>query len=100
MLLEVEHLPDRHAYFASLEGKQVGSAHYRIQPSDGDAPDVWVFDSTEVDPEYRGRGIAGGLLTAVFDDVRTRDVSVRPTCPFVVAWFETHPEYADLLETR
>ena len=54
------------------------------------------FTHTEVDEAYEGHGIGGTLVRAALDDVRTTDLRVVATCPFVKAWIGRHPDYADL----
>jgi predicted GNAT family acetyltransferase len=46
-----------------------------------------------------GHGHGSTLVRAALDDVRARGLSVIPLCPFVKAYIEKHPEYADLLKT-
>lgn len=55
------------------------------------------IDHTFVDPSLRGQGVAGQLLQAAADTLRAQGRKARPTCSYAVRWFETHPEYADLL---
>lgn len=55
------------------------------------------IDHTLVDPSLRGQGVAGQLLQAAADTLRAQGRKARPTCSYAVRWFETHPEYADLL---
>jgi predicted GNAT family acetyltransferase len=55
-----------------------------------------VFTHTEVDPSLEGQGVGGRLVQAALDDVRRQGLRVLPVCPFVHAWMQRHPEYADL----
>ena len=55
---------------------------------------------TEVPPEAEGRGVAGSLVRAALDEARARGLRVIPTCPFVHAFIERHPEYASLVTTH
>ena len=57
------------------------------------------FNHTYVSPTLRGQGIAGNLLKAAADTVRTSQLKAYPTCSYAVAWFKKHPEYADILTT-
>lgn len=59
---------------------------------------VAVMNHTFVDPSLRGQGVAEQLVKSAADTLRARGCKVRPTCSYAVRWFETHPEYADLLE--
>jgi predicted GNAT family acetyltransferase len=53
---------------------------------------------TEVPEELEGRGIAGRLASFALDYARARSLRVVPTCPYVRAYIDRHPEYADLVE--
>ncbi len=45
----------------------------------------------------RGRGAGRLLVQQALDWARDHDRHIVPTCPFVEAWIERHPEYRDLL---
>ena len=80
-----------HRYEALLDGEPAGLIDYL--PREG-----WmILDHTEVLPGFEGRGIAARLAKAALDDVRARGLFVTPTCPFVAAYVNRHPEYADLV---
>jgi predicted GNAT family acetyltransferase len=57
-----------------------------------------VFTHTEIDPAYGGKGVGGALARAALDDVRARGMHLIPRCPFIRAWIDKHPEYADLVQ--
>ena len=52
---------------------------------------------TEVDPGFEGRGVGRLLAAEVLDDIRARGLKVTPICPFMAAFIERHPAYADLV---
>ena len=56
-----------------------------------------VFNHTEVNPRWEGRGIGSLLVRTTLDHVRAQRMQVLPLCAFVRAWIDRHPEYADLL---
>ncbi|RZT79425.1 hypothetical protein EV382_2624 [Micromonospora violae] len=56
-----------------------------------------VLLATSVLPEFRGRGIAGRLIGAVLDELRTQGKTATVTCPFATAFVDAHPEYADVV---
>jgi uncharacterized protein len=60
--------------------------------------DTIIFVHTEVEPEYEGQGVGGSLARFALDDARRRGLRVRPLCPFIKAWIERHPDYADLVD--
>ncbi len=45
----------------------------------------------------RGRGIASQLTKHALDHARAHGFKVIPSCPFVAAYIERHPQYRDLL---
>jgi len=44
----------------------------------------------------RGRGIAGALVERLVADARREGFKVVPQCPYVVAQFDRHPDWADV----
>ncbi len=59
--------------------------------------DTLVFTHTQVPPALEGRGIGSALVEGALADVRSRQLKVRPDCPFVAAYIDRHPEEQDLL---
>ncbi|MES2493032.1 MAG: GNAT family N-acetyltransferase [Pseudomonadota bacterium] len=57
---------------------------------------VRVADHTLVPPEMEGRGIAAKLVEALIEDARAQQFKVEPTCSYVAAQFQRHPEWAEL----
>jgi len=51
---------------------------------------------TEVPKELEGRGIGSALVRGVLDIARANHLKVHAVCPFVKAYLDRHPEYADL----
>ncbi|MGZ4681747.1 MAG: GNAT family N-acetyltransferase [Acidimicrobiales bacterium] len=78
-------------YEARLDGTLAGYAEYR------DAPGRRIFTHTQVDDAFEGHGVGGALASAALDDVRRAGLAVVPRCPFIAAYIERHPEYADLV---
>jgi NAD+ kinase len=83
---------ERSRYEVLLGGEVAGVLHYRRH---GDTVEL---AHTEIDQAFEGRGLAGRLASAAFDDARARATPVRVTCPFVKSYLERHPEYADVVE--
>lgn len=67
-----------------LDGELVGFTEYRV------AGAVVDFHHTEIDPRFRGRGLAGKLIAFALDASRSAGLSVRPSCPFVRAFIDNH----------
>ena len=52
---------------------------------------------TVVPSPIGGRGIAGALVQAALEYARAAGLKVIPRCSYAARYFDTHPEYADLL---
>ena len=55
---------------------------------------------TIVPEEIQGRGHGTALVRFALEQARREQLSVVPTCAFVRAFLEKHPEYADLVHDR
>lgn len=60
------------------------------------AGNILVITHTLVPAAIRGRGIAGELVHAALEFVRTQGLRVRPACSYSDAWMRRHPGYDDL----
>ncbi len=89
--VEVVHQPDRQRYAAIVDGVTAGFAHYRL----GDG--VVELDHTVVEDAFEGRGVGSRLATAALDGARADGLRVIPSCPFIAAHIDRHPEYSDLV---
>ena len=85
----VRHNPDESRYELELDGALALTAYRLVE-------DVATFYHTEVPAALERRGIGSRLVGAALADVRERGWRVRPTCPFVAHYLDTHPEFADL----
>lgn len=89
--VEVVDAPDRSRYLALVDGEVEGFAAYRLRG------ERIVFTHTEVDPAYEGKGVGSALAKGALDDARRRALPVVLVCPFMTAYVQRHPEYADLV---
>jgi predicted GNAT family acetyltransferase len=89
--LEIVDNPAERRYEARLAGDLVGLSEYR------QAGSRRIVIHTEVAPEHEGKGIGARLARGLLDDIRARGFTLTPRCPFVRAFVERHPEYADLV---
>lgn len=79
-------------YEAVLDDEVVGIAQYL--PMSGRV----IFTHTEVDDALEGQGIGSQLAGGALDDVRRRGLQATLRCPFISAYVERHPEYADIVD--
>ena len=89
MSVEVTDSAERSRYEAHVDGELAGFSAYQLGGAD------IVFTHTEVHLE--GRGVGSALVHGALDDVRRKGtLRVVAQCPFLKAYLEKHPEYADL----
>ncbi|MET0694955.1 MAG: GNAT family N-acetyltransferase [Propionibacteriaceae bacterium] len=81
--------PVAHRYEAHLGGELAGFAAYRLRDN------TITFVHTSVQPEFEGHGVGSALARYALDDARRRGLSIVVVCPFIKAWIERHPDYAD-----
>lgn len=81
----------KNRYELSVDG-HLAATYYRL--ADG----VITFIHTEVPDALAGRGVGSKLIKGALDQVRAAGLKVVPQCPFVRAYIEKHPDYADLLK--
>ena len=87
--VEVRDNPDERRYELLLDGAVAGFAEYR------DRDGRRIFVHTVVEPAYGGRGFGNRLARAALDGALARDMRVVARCPFIRAWIERHPDYAE-----
>lgn len=56
------------------------------------------INHTFVDDSLRGQGVAGQLMEAVAEQLRSQGKKAILTCSYAVKWFEKHPEYNDVVK--
>lgn len=90
--LTIRDNPEERQFEAWLGDQLVGFAEYI--PS----RERVVFTHTVVEPEQEGRGIGSRLARFALDDVRSRGLRITPRCPFIRAYLQRHPEYAEIVD--
>jgi len=79
-------------YEVYVDGEPAGFSAYRLTKG------TIVFTHTEVDDRFEGHGVGSALARGALDAVRAEGSRrVKPLCPFIKAWIDDHPEYADLV---
>ena len=80
-----------HRYELEVEG-HLATEHYKLNGN------VITFEHTEVPKELGGKGVGSRLVQGALEQVRASGLKLIPECPFVKAWIEKHPDYADLVK--
>jgi predicted GNAT family acetyltransferase len=87
MTLDVQHDEKSRKFYAVVDGHE---AHLTYTAAGDHIRD---FQHTYVPPELRGRHIGDALVRHALDETLRRGDRFIPTCPFVRAFVERHPEY-------
>lgn len=56
------------------------------------------IDSTFVDPEFRGQGVAEQLTDKVVELAKENNYKIVPVCSYAVKYFEKNEEHKELLK--
>jgi len=88
--LTITNAPDVRRYEARYGDVLAGWVDY------GRVRNRLVAVHTEVLPEFGGRGIGSALVRHVIADARAGGFTITPRCPLFAAYFDRHPEDADL----
>jgi predicted GNAT family acetyltransferase len=59
--------------------------------------DVLNLHHTFVPDSARGQGVGDVLVSGALDYARQHGKRIIPTCPYVAAWMQKHPEQNDLV---
>ena len=61
------------------------------------AKDKIYLTHTEIPRGLEGKGIGSSIVRQALDDIREKDLTLIPLCPFVAMFIKRHPEYKDLV---
>ena len=90
MTLAIRHEPEARRFAADVGGTIAYITYRELDPH------LLELDHTYVPREQRGGGIASQLTARALEYARERGCRVVPSCPFVAAYLERHPEYREL----
>ena len=93
-MIEIKQIQDNdESYFAAFdEDKVAGRIFYT---SAGEKK--MILDHTEVDINYRGKGIGNKILNKIVEYVRENDIKIIPLCPFAKSVFDKDKSIGDVL---
>ena len=90
---DVRDNPAAHRFELAIDGSpEVAGAYYSM---DGDR---LTLTHTIVPPQFEGQGVGSRLAKGVFDILRAKGRKAVLRCPFMAAYYERHPDYADIVE--
>jgi predicted GNAT family acetyltransferase len=87
--LTITDRPEANRYEAHLAGELAGFVEYRVVRTRR------ILLHTEVPSAFGGRGVGAALARHVLEDARASGILVTVKCPFIQAYLQRHPEYAD-----
>lgn len=79
--------------FVDDTGQLIGEITFELQ-----GEDTLILNHTGVEPDYRGQGIAGKLMTLAVEKARRENKKIVPLCSYAVKAFEKNPDYGDVLK--
>jgi predicted GNAT family acetyltransferase len=90
--IEVKDDAAQHRFELLVDGEVAGKAVYQARPG------AIIVTHSEVDPRFRGQGLANELARRTLDQIRERDLRVVPLCQVFSQYVEKHPDYQDMVE--
>ncbi|SEH80421.1 hypothetical protein SAMN02927937_01517 [Paenimyroides aquimaris] len=80
------------AFIAEENGTKAGEMTY----SKAGAEKI-IIDHTEVNPEFKGRGVGKEMVLAAVEYARENNIKILPLCPFAKATFDRNKDIQDVL---
>lgn len=60
--------------------------------------DFIIIDHTEVENEFKGKGVGKQLLYKIVEMARDKNIKILPLCPFAKAMFKKLEDISDVLK--
>jgi uncharacterized protein len=91
--MNIEHRPqeDLGSFFAMEGDKEAGELAYRMIEGN-----ILTLDHTDVEPEFKDKGIGRQLVQAAVDHARKHGYKLRPLCTYAQLLFERNKEWQEL----
>lgn len=90
MEYSVKHNKQHHRFEITVKGS-TAVLMYKLSTNSID------MQHTIVPEEMEGKGIGSALVKHALEYARHEHLYVKPTCPFIRAYIDRHPEYKDLV---
>lgn len=78
---------------ARENGNKAGAMTYSIANKE-----LIIIDHTEVEPEFKGKGVGKQLLYSIVQMARNKEIKILPLCPFANAMFQKNEDIQDVLK--
>ncbi|KPM31219.1 N-acetyltransferase GCN5 [Croceitalea dokdonensis DOKDO 023] len=78
---------------ARENGNKAGAMTYSIA-----SKELIIIDHTEVEPEFKGKGVGKQLLYNIVEMAREKGIKIMPLCPFANAMFKKNEDIQDVLK--
>ena len=89
--MNVQHREDESRFVLDVNGNEAELLYRELDERTLD------YSHTFVPPAMRGGGAGGTVVRAALDYARENGYRVRPSCSFVAAFVERHPEYREIV---
>ena len=89
---QIVHAEARNRYEIHFGPTVIGKTVYRMEQGRR------VFTHTEIDPDYRGHGLATQLIEFALNDTRNSGLRIVALCPTVAAYLAEHDEFDDIVD--
>ena len=86
----IRHEPDARRFATDIDGKTAYITYRDLGNG------VLDLDHTFVPREHRGGGLASHLTAHALSYAREHGYRIVPSCPFVAAYLQRHPEFRDI----
>ncbi|MFP4153215.1 MAG: GNAT family N-acetyltransferase [Alkalispirochaeta sp.] len=90
--MDVEHRLEEMRFVLDIGGREAELLYF--VPEEG----VLDLEHTFVPPDLRGSGAGGKVVRAALEYAREEGYRVRPSCSFVAAFIQRHPEYQEMID--
>jgi len=91
-IVRVTNDTEHHRYEAHIGHARAGFVTYELSPG------RITFLHTRTEPAFEGRGVGSRMAQVALDEARASGRRVVPVCPFISAYIDRHPGYADLVD--
>lgn len=88
----VTHIKNANRFEVLLENGQTAYLNYN------EFDNSLNLSHTYVPKSFEGKGIAAAIVKFALDYARKNNLSIIPSCPYVAAYIERHPEHRDLVK--